>query len=57
LQRLLERVFNHYARNIGCFLCVPNLYSACWRYSHIINTRNQGAQECSAAHLNKISCP
>jgi hypothetical protein len=29
LQRLLERVFNHYARNIGGFLCAPNLYSAC----------------------------
>jgi hypothetical protein len=29
LQRLLERAFNHYARNIGGFLCAPNLYSAC----------------------------
>jgi hypothetical protein len=33
LQRLLERVFNHHARNIGGFLCAPNLYSACWRCS------------------------
>jgi hypothetical protein len=29
LQRLLERVFNHYTRNIGGSLCMPNLYNAC----------------------------
>jgi hypothetical protein len=29
LQRLLERVFNHYARNIDSFFCAPNLYNAC----------------------------
>jgi hypothetical protein len=33
LQRLLERDCNHCARNIGGFLCAPNLYNACWRCS------------------------
>jgi hypothetical protein len=34
LQHLLERIFNHYACNIGGFLCALNLYSACWRCSY-----------------------
>jgi hypothetical protein len=33
LQRLLERVFNHYTRNIGGFLCAPPVEDALTRQS------------------------